>query len=180
MRLTDLAQHPASVGFPPNHPPMRSFLGVPIRVRGEAFGNLYLTEKRGGGEFTEDDEIVVQALAAAAGVAVDNSRLYEEARRRQRWTEAAAEIRFALLSGSATEDALRLVATRAVELTGSDGAVLLIQSPGAAEPSVAFVLGESDDDLFGLPAVAVERGLAEAMQTGGLVPCREHGGGVRR
>lgn len=166
LRLTDLAQHPASVGFPPNHPPMRSFLGVPIRVRGEAFGNLYLTEKRGGGEFTEDDEIVVQALAAAAGVAVDNSRLYEEARRRQRWTEAAAEIRFALLSGSAPEDALRLVATRAVELTGSDGAVLLIQPPGAAEPSVAFVLGESDDNLFGLAAVAVERGLAEAMQTG--------------
>ncbi len=180
MRLTDLAQHPASVGFPPNHPPMRSFLGVPIRVRGEAFGNLYLTEKRGGGEFTEDDEIVVQALAAAAGVAVDNSRLYEEARRRQRWTEAAAEIRFALLSGSATEDALRLVATRAVELTGSDGAVLLIQPPGAAEPSVAFVLGESDDDLFGLPAVAVERGLAEAMQTGASCLDREHGGGVRR
>jgi signal transduction histidine kinase len=165
VRLTDLTQHPASVGFPPNHPPMRSFLGVPIRVRGEVFGNLYLTEKRSG-EFTEDDEIVVQALAAAAGGAVENARLFEESRRRQRWLEAAAEIRIALLSGSPPEDALRLVASRAIELTGSDGALLLLGRQDSSELSVAFVLGDPDGGVVGLPATPADRGLAEAIQTG--------------
>jgi signal transduction histidine kinase len=169
VRVADLSAHPASVGFPPHHPPMRSFLGVPVRVRGEAFGNLYLTEKRGGGEFTEDDEIVVQALAAAAGVAVENARLYEEARRRQRWLEAAAEIRSALMSGSATDDALRLVATRAVELTGSDGALLLITGADSQELRVAFVVGDPDADLAGLPVTPSDGPLSEALQTG--APC---------
>ena len=79
---------------------MRSFLGVPVRVRDRVFGNLYLTEKRGGGEFTEDDEAVLVALGAAAGVAVENARLYDEARRQQRWLRASSELTIALLSGS--------------------------------------------------------------------------------
>ena len=79
LRLADLSQHPMSVGFPPSHPPMRTFLGVPVRGRGEIFGRLYLTEKANGEEFTADDEVVVQALAGAAGVAIDNARLYEQA-----------------------------------------------------------------------------------------------------
>ena len=77
LRLADIHAHPESSGFPDGHPPMRSFLGVPVRVRDEVFGNLYLTDKRGGGEFTEDDEAVLIALGAAAGVAVENARLYE-------------------------------------------------------------------------------------------------------
>ena len=85
LRLADMATHPASAGFPDGHPPMRGFLGVPVRVRDEVFGNLYLTNKRGGGEFTEDDEAVLIALGAAAGVAVENARLYEASRRSQRW-----------------------------------------------------------------------------------------------
>ncbi len=89
IRLPDLTKHPASYGFPPGHPPMRTFLGVPIVVRGEAYGNLYLTEKRGGGEFTASDQQIVLALAAAAGLAVQNARLYEQERRRQEWLEAA-------------------------------------------------------------------------------------------
>jgi signal transduction histidine kinase len=76
MRLDDLSTHPASTGFPPNHPPMRTFLGVPVLVRGEVFGRLYLTEKEGGGTFTDEDETLVVALAAAAAVAVDNARLH--------------------------------------------------------------------------------------------------------
>ncbi|HXH58162.1 GAF domain-containing sensor histidine kinase [Iamia sp.] len=80
IRLADLAEHPDSFGFPPGHPPMRSFLGVPVRVRGEAFGNLYLTEKAGGGDFTTEDEELVVALAAAAGVAVENARLHARVR----------------------------------------------------------------------------------------------------
>src|SRR5690606_40297052 len=73
VRLDELSDHPAAYGFPPNHPPMGSFLGVPIRIRDRTFGDLYLTEKRGGGSFTEADEELVAALAAAAGVAIDNA-----------------------------------------------------------------------------------------------------------
>ncbi|THV29008.1 GAF domain-containing sensor histidine kinase [Glycomyces paridis] len=76
LRLKDLSKHPASVGFPPGHPPMRTFLGVPVMVGEKAWGNLYLTDKRGGGMFTDDDEDIIKALAAAAGVAIDNARLY--------------------------------------------------------------------------------------------------------
>ncbi|WP_112134265.1 GAF domain-containing sensor histidine kinase [Glycomyces dulcitolivorans] len=78
LRLIDLSAHPASVGFPPGHPPMRTFLGVPVTVGDKAWGNLYLTDKGGGELFTEDDEAIIQALAAAAGVAIDNARLYTE------------------------------------------------------------------------------------------------------
>ena len=77
IRLDNISHHAASVGFPPNHPPMRTFLGVPVRIRDEVFGNLYLTEKAGGQPFSEDDEVLIQALAAAAGIAIDNARLYE-------------------------------------------------------------------------------------------------------
>jgi signal transduction histidine kinase len=77
LRLRDLTTHPQSYGFPPNHPPMRSFLGVPIRVRNEVFGNLYLCEKEGAEEFNEVDEHLAVALASAAGIAVDNARLVE-------------------------------------------------------------------------------------------------------
>ncbi|WP_335992102.1 GAF domain-containing sensor histidine kinase [Glycomyces sp. MUSA5-2] len=78
LRLADLSAHPASIGFPPGHPPMRTFLGVPVTVGEKAWGNLYLTDKGGGELFTEDDEAIIQALAAAAGVAIDNARLYTE------------------------------------------------------------------------------------------------------
>lgn len=77
LRLPDLSKHPDSYGFPPHHPPMTTFLGVPLHVRGEVFGNLYLTEKRGGGGFTEADEELAVALAAVAGVAIENTRLHE-------------------------------------------------------------------------------------------------------
>ena len=112
IRLADLSKHPASVGFPANHPPMRSFLGVPVRVRDEVFGNLYMTEKRDGGEFTAEDEMVLRALATAAGVAIENARLFERSQLRQRWLEASSEIRAELLAGGSVQDALRLVAQR--------------------------------------------------------------------
>jgi GAF domain-containing protein len=89
LRLTNLGDHELSYGFPANHPPMNSFLGVPIRIRDKVFGNLYLTEKQSGDGFTADDEEIVVALAAAAGVVVENARLYEDSERRQRWLEAA-------------------------------------------------------------------------------------------
>src|SRR6478735_1734883 len=99
LRLRDLAEHPSSVGFPPHHPEMTSFLGVPIRIGERVFGNLYLTEKAGGGDFTEEDEAVVVALAAAAGVVIENARLYEEASRREMWLTATAEVTGLLSAG---------------------------------------------------------------------------------
>ena len=92
LRMPDITQHPQSYGFPPNHPPMHSFLGVPVRIRDHVFGNLYLAEKQGAAEFTEDDEEIVVALAAAAGVAIENARLYALAHRRERWLAATAEM----------------------------------------------------------------------------------------
>lgn len=132
LRLADLSQHPASVGFPANHPPMASFLGVPLRIRGEVFGNLYLTEKRDGRPFTDDDERTVTALAAAAAVAIENARLFELTRARGRWQRAVTEIDTAVLSGASPGEVLNAVASRARTLTWADVAlVALPERPGA-------------------------------------------------
>ncbi|WP_345430793.1 GAF domain-containing sensor histidine kinase [Actinoallomurus vinaceus] len=148
LRLPDLSAHPESYGFPENHPPMRRFLGVPIRVRDEVFGNLYLTEKAGGGEFDEDDESVVAALATAAGVAIENARLYQEARRRERWLQASAEVSTALLSGTESREVIELVAARAREICDADmGAVALVDG---TELVVDTVAGEHAEELRGL------------------------------
>ena len=96
LRLTDLTQHPASYGFPAHHPPMTSFLGVPVHIRGTVFGNLYLTEKEGGGDFTDTDERLVVALANAAGLVIENARAYGLSERRRQWLEAAAGLTDAL------------------------------------------------------------------------------------
>jgi signal transduction histidine kinase len=150
VRLHRIDEHRASYGFPPNHPPMNTFLGVPVRVRDEVFGNLYLTEKRGG-DFTADDEVVVQALAAAAGVAIENARLFEQTRRRQRWLEASNEIRAALLSGTDADEALLLVAARARELAGADAVLLLLPDPVAAGERLVVTVADGSDaaDLRG-------------------------------
>ncbi len=120
LRLDDLASDPAAYGFPPGHPPMTTFLGVPIRVRDEVFGNLYLTEKQGGGSFDEEDEAVVLALAAAAGVAIEHARLYESTRRRASWLRANADISTRLLAGADPEEVLERVAGHARELCLAD------------------------------------------------------------
>ena len=105
---------------------MRSFLGVPIRIRDEVYGNLYLTEKEGGGQFDEEDETLVVALAAAAGVAIDNARLYEEARRQERWLRATTEITRELLSGTQSTEVLNLVTRQALALSGADLVALAV------------------------------------------------------
>jgi len=135
LRLEDISRHPMSIGFPPNHPPMRTFLGVPVRARDRTFGRLYLTEKRDGATFTDDDEVVLQALAGAAGVAIDNARLYESARRRQRWLEATGEVTAELLAGTDAGEALQLIASRAQELTGADYAVIALPDDPQADPA---------------------------------------------
>src|ERR1700739_2100529 len=110
IRLDNIHDHTASVGFPPNHPPMRTFLGVPVRIRDQVFGNRYLTEKKTGQPFSEDDEVLVLALAAAAGIAIDNARLYEQAQARQAWIEATRDIATELLSGTDPATVFRLIA----------------------------------------------------------------------
>ena len=114
LRIPDLGQHPSSVGFPPHHPAMHSFLGVPVLVRGEVFGNLYMTEKRHG-EFTAEDEAVLTALAGAAGIAIDNARLYEEGEMRRRWLAAVSDVRAALLRAASPDEALALIAERVAD-----------------------------------------------------------------
>ncbi len=137
IRLENLDDHPASVGFPPNHPPMRTFLGVPVRIRDEVFGNLYLTEKASGQPFGEDDEVLAQALAAAAGIAIDNARLYEQSRTRQSWVEATRDIATQLLSGVDPAQVFRLVAAEALKLTGAE--VALVAVPSDADTPLADV-----------------------------------------
>ncbi|MBP2703723.1 GAF domain-containing sensor histidine kinase [Microbispora sp. RL4-1S] len=129
LRMSHISDHPESYGFPPGHPAMGSFLGVPIRVRDSVFGNLYLTEKRGGGEFDEDDEAIVVALATAAGVAIENARLYEDTRRRETWLQASSEITTRLLSGAEPHEVLTLIARRAREMSDTDLTAVLL--PGA-------------------------------------------------
>lgn len=134
LRLHDLAQHPASIGFPPHHPPMRTFLGVPVRARGEVFGNLYLTEKTGESgtpvDFTPEDEQVVVALAAAAGVAIDHARTYRVVREHERWLEAAATC-------------TRLVTTGA----GKDRTAEVLECVRQAAQADAAVMVRHDRDL---------------------------------
>ncbi|MFE7311755.1 GAF domain-containing protein [Streptomyces sp. NPDC057555] len=173
LRLTDLSSHPHSYGFPANHPPMRTFLGVPVRVRDEIFGNLYLTEKRGGGSFDAEDEEVVTTLSIAAGVAIDNARMYHESRRRERWLEALGEITRSLLSGTDADEVLRLIAERAMEVAGADCvAVLLPVASSAEQLTVAVACGTGASRITGLhvpldgslPGIAV-RGDQPAVST---------------
>ncbi|SEC65248.1 Histidine kinase-, DNA gyrase B-, and HSP90-like ATPase [Amycolatopsis tolypomycina] len=145
LRLEEISAHPASVGFPAHHPPMHSFLGVPVRVRDEVFGRLYLTEKKNGEQFTDDDEVVVQALAAAAGIAIENAHLYEQARVRQQWLAATSEVTTELLGGTDPAEALSLIAGRTLELTGSD--VTMLALPNSGRWDVDEDWDEDVDDL---------------------------------
>ncbi|HET6352688.1 MAG TPA: GAF domain-containing sensor histidine kinase [Streptomyces sp.] len=161
LRLPKISEHPSSYGFPPHHPPMNTFLGVPIRVRDHVFGNLYLTEKRGGAQFDEEDESVLSTLAVAAGVAIDNARLYEEAKRRERWLRANAEITHGLMSGSPRSEVLTLIAERAKEIAGAELAVVALPMPDIGTLAVELAIGRDADAHRGL-VLPVEGSLSGA------------------
>jgi signal transduction histidine kinase len=148
IRLEHLGSDPRSAGFPPNHPPMDSFLGVPVRVRDVVFGNLYLSEQRSG-HFSREDEELLTALAATAGIAIDNARLFDETRRRQRWSSALAEVTATLLS-EPSGDPLALVTERVAALAEADLAVI-------ARPAGdgVFVVEHASGELGALAAGAV-------------------------
>lgn len=156
LRLHDIADDPRSVGFPRHHPPMRTFLGVPILLRGVAYGNLYLTEKDGG-DFTEEDEELTQLLAAQAAVAIENARLYESSMRWLHQLESLNEIGTALASEIELEPLLGLVARRLRELVRAR--LVLIALPQAEAMTVAAAEG---DDAYGIAGARLEFGSSKA------------------
>ncbi len=175
LRLPDLSAHPNSYGFPAGHPPMKSFVGVPIRIRDEIYGNLYLTEKESGGQFDEDDESVLLALAAAAGVAIENARLYEEARRGQRWLRAVAEVTRQLLSGTSPSQVLELVTQQALELSGADLAVLAVPADDRQQLVNTHAAGENAAGALGLVLSAEHSLSGQVLATGEPVTVEEFG-----
>jgi signal transduction histidine kinase len=171
LRLHNLSEDPRSVGFPPGHPPMKTFLGVPILLRGVAYGNLYLTEKDGGGDFTEEDEELVSLLAAQAAVAVENARLYESATAWSHQLESLNEIGGALVSQLELDPLLDLIATRLRELIGAR--LVAIALPAGDALRIAAADGEGADDLAAVNSLerdsktgrVLERGRSERIDS---------------
>ncbi len=186
VRMPDITRHPRSYGFPPNHPPMHSFLGVPVLIRDQIFGNLYLAEKQGADEFSDDDEEIVVALAAAAGVAIDNARLFALAQRRERWLAAAAEITSVLLGTVRRGEALQLIARRAREVADAELVLVMlydeentrytIEVADGADPRYAGLKGKlmpAEDEqaqAFGREKYRVIDNLREIAEWPGCVP----------
>jgi len=166
LRLHDLTEHPRSYGFPPGHPPMETFLGVPVRIRGTVFGNLYLTEKADGADFTEQDETLVGALASAAGFVIENARAYAQSERRRLWLEASAQIVEALQPPVRVQDALREITIGARRASGAV-AVALVQRDHDDQLVAAFD-AHADFDLVGL-AESVEEHIVRAQRLADMV-----------
>jgi signal transduction histidine kinase len=148
LRLRDLSEDPRSVGFPRNHPPMRSFLGVPILLRGVAYGNLYLTEKAGGEVFTEEDEELVSLLAAQAAVAIENARLYEAATGWSRQLESLNDVADALVTETDLDRLLELIASRLRDLLDARLVTVLLPA-GGNQLRFAAAAGQGGDKLAG-------------------------------
>jgi signal transduction histidine kinase len=163
LRLHDLAEHPRSVGFPPGHPPMHSFLGVPIHLRGVAYGNLYLTEKENG-DFTDEDEELVTLLAAQAAVAVENARLYESATAWSQQLESLNEVGAALVGELELDPLLDLVARRLRQLIGAR--LVAIALPAGDTLRIAAAHGEGSDDLASLELLTRDSKTGGVLQRG--------------
>jgi signal transduction histidine kinase len=146
LRLHSISDDPRSVGFPSNHPPMHTFLGAPVKARGEVFGNIYLTEKDGGADFTAEDQDALVILAAQAGVAVANARLYEQSESRGRLLEALREVTTAVLAGSVVDETLALIVSRARELAGAHMAWCVLPAEGG-DLRIAAADGPGTDTL---------------------------------
>jgi signal transduction histidine kinase len=167
LRLADLSQHPDSFGFPPNHPPMKSFLGVPIRVRDEVFGNLYLCEKNDGSEFSETDLELVSALAVAAGISIENARLYDERQRREQLVETVAAISRDLLAGVPMDSALDAIASGARRIAAADSTAILL-SAGDDTLRVVAADDESGADIRDSEVPILATAAGDAFVTGAV------------
>ena len=166
LRLRTLQEHPASYGFPPGHPPMETFLGVPVRIRGTVFGNLYLTEKAGDAAFTEQDEHLVDALARAAGFVIDNARSFARSERRRQWLEASAEIVEALQPPVQLDVALGRIVAGARRVAGA--LVVAVVNREEGEYVVTAADGPDTGVVDGLVVELAEH-LARTEQHGSLV-----------
>jgi two-component system, NarL family, sensor histidine kinase DevS len=165
LRLHDLNEDPRSVGFPPNHPPMRSFLGVPILLRGAAYGNLYLTEKAGGADFTQEDEEIVRLLASQAAVAVENARLYESATRWSQQLESLVEVGAALARETELSSLLGLITQRLRELIGARLVLIALPTDDRAL-RVDAAHGEEADEFLGMRLEGPTSKSARVLQRG--------------
>jgi signal transduction histidine kinase len=166
VRIADIRMHPESVGFPHNHPPMRSFLGAPVQAMGRVYGNIYLTEKRGARQFSAQDERSLLVLATQAGVAIANASLYQESVRRERWLGALREITGAILEGADANSLLMSIAEHARELAGADAASILTTTPTAGVLEVAAAVGAYAEQVRGHAVPARESISGEVIQTG--------------
>jgi signal transduction histidine kinase len=166
LRTRDISQDPRSVGFPPNHPEMHSFLGAPVKARGRVFGNIYLTEKKGAEEFSDRDEEALVMLAAQAGVAVENAHLYEEARLRERRLEAIREITASILQGDNRSRILQLVAERARELVSATIATIAVPAEDTDELVLEVATGTGADALVGRRFAIRDSVSGEVIQSG--------------
>jgi signal transduction histidine kinase len=147
VRLAEISGDTHSRGFPPGHPAMHTFLGVPIQVRGEVYGNLYLAEKRDGHPFTVEDEELVTALASAAGTAIDHARLLADVHRRERWLSASADITDRILAGG--PDVLVAIAREARAAAMADTAAVLVRTEPAGDLTIDAADGRGGDDIVG-------------------------------
>lgn len=165
-RVADIAEHPDSYGFPANHPPMTSFLGAPVRIRDLVFGNLYLTDKRSAKEFSQDDEAVLTALAAAAGVAIENARLYDHTRAQQLWGEVIREATQDLLGGRAESLVLATVVDRVRDLTGATGCAVALTRDAALVVEATTEVRTGDVGLGAVGATVDDRDVRAGLLAG--------------
>ena len=166
LMLRDLTEHPASVGFPPNHPPMRSFLGVPVWARESVFGNLYLCEKQGGDEFTDTDRALASTLAVAAGIAIENATLYAEHRRREEWLDAIAEISRDLLGGAQIDVVLQDIAVRAGSIARADAVRVMLLDDEHRGLEIVAAYGADAEETIGLAVPLEGTAAGDACRTG--------------
>jgi signal transduction histidine kinase len=166
VRVKDISSHPASVGFPPNHPRMHSFLGAPVQALGKVYGNIYLAEKRGASEFSLEDERSLQILATQAGVAIANASLYQDTLQRERWLEAQHAITTEILEGADAGTLLTSVAEHARDLAGADAATILTTTSTPGQLVVAAAVGAYAQQVVGKPVPAGKSISGAVMETG--------------
>ena len=166
IRIANIADHPKSVGFPANHPPMRSFLGAPVQAMGKVFGNIYLTEKRSATTFSREDEESLIVLATQAGVAIANATLYAETRQRERWLDALRDITAAILGGSDADSLLAGIVEHARDLAGADSATILTESTTEGQLVVAAAVGAQAAQVRGQSVPTAKSISGEVMASG--------------
>jgi len=166
IRITNIADHAKSVGFPPHHPPMHSFLGAPVQAMGKVFGNIYLAEKRSARTFSKEDEESVVILATQAGVAIANATLYEDSRRRERWLVALRDITSEILAETDADSLLTRIADHARDLAGADSATILTTSLTPGRLVVAAAVGAHAVQVRGQEVPASKSISGEVMESG--------------